>query len=77
METREGLGLCVDQPWRCTVEREFRARRAIGRRGGRDGMGRCGHCLAERVKEAVGFVRSLLWDLPTARFDAAFAKNQE
>jgi hypothetical protein len=28
------------------------------------------------AKEAVGFVRSLLWKLPTASFDAAFS-NQD
>jgi hypothetical protein len=27
------------------------------------------------AKEAVGFIRSLLWNLPTASFDAAFSNQ--
>ncbi|MBT2246127.1 sugar phosphate isomerase/epimerase [Sphingobium sp. BHU LFT2] len=63
-----------DVPW----EDSFRALRAIGYAGPISiewedaGMDRL-----HGAKEAVGFVRSLLWDLPAARFDAAFAQNQE
>ncbi|KAA9014686.1 sugar phosphate isomerase/epimerase family protein [Sphingobium limneticum] len=63
-----------DVPW----EDSFRALRAIGYAGPISiewedaGMDRL-----HGAKEAVGFVRSLLWDLPGVRFDAAFAKNQE
>ncbi|QCI13524.1 sugar phosphate isomerase/epimerase [Pseudomonas putida] len=61
-----------DVPW----EDAFRALRAVGYNGpisiewedaGMDRM--------HGAKEAVGFVRSLLWNLPHARFDAAFSGN--
>lgn len=61
-----------DVPW----EDAFRALRAIGYRGPISiewedaGMDRL-HGAAEAVK----FVRSLLWNLPNARFDAAFGEN--
>ncbi len=61
-----------DVPW----EDAFRALRHIGYSGPISvewedaGMDRL-----HGAKEAQGFVRSLLWDLPTASFDAAFSHN--
>jgi sugar phosphate isomerase/epimerase len=62
-----------DVPW----EDSFRALRSIGYAGPISvewedaGMDRL-----HGAAEAVGFVRSLLWDVPTASFDAAFS-NQD
>jgi sugar phosphate isomerase/epimerase len=61
-----------DVPW----EDAFRALRSIGYAGPISvewedaGMDRL-----HGAKEAIGFVRSLLWDLPTASFDAAFSNQ--
>lgn len=61
-----------DVPW----EDAFRALTAIGYDGPISvewedaGMDRL-----QGAKEAVGYVRSLLWDLPTASFDAAFSNQ--
>jgi sugar phosphate isomerase/epimerase len=61
-----------DVPW----EDAFRALRSIGYGGPISvewedaGMDRL-----HGAKEAIGFVRSLLWDLPTASFDAAFSNQ--
>ncbi|GAB13573.1 hypothetical protein ARGLB_040_00270 [Arthrobacter globiformis NBRC 12137] len=61
-----------DVPW----EDAFRALRYFGYSGPISvewedaGMGRL-----HGAKEAAGFVRSLLWDLPTASFDAAFSNQ--
>jgi sugar phosphate isomerase/epimerase len=61
-----------DVPW----EDCFRALRAIGYRGPISiewedaGMDRL-----HGAAEAIGFVRSLLWDLPAASFDAAFSNQ--
>jgi len=63
-----------DVPW----EDAFRALRGIGYRGPISvewedaGMGR-----EHGAAEAVSFVRSLLWDLPAASFDAAFSNNRD
>ncbi|CAN5250010.1 sugar phosphate isomerase/epimerase [soil metagenome] len=63
-----------DVPW----EDAFRALRASGYSGPISiewedaGMDRL-----HGAAEAVGFVRSLLWDLPTASFDAAFGSNAD
>jgi sugar phosphate isomerase/epimerase len=63
-----------DVPW----EDAFRALRAIGYDGPISiewedaGMDRL-----HGAAEAVGFVRSLLWKLPEARFDAAFSQNKD
>jgi sugar phosphate isomerase/epimerase len=61
-----------DVPW----EDAFRALRAVGYSGPISvewedaGMDRL-----HGAKEAAGFVRSLLWELPTASFDAAFSNQ--
>jgi sugar phosphate isomerase/epimerase len=61
-----------DVPW----EDAFRALRSVGYSGPISvewedaGMGRL-----HGAKEAAGFVKSLLWDLPTASFDAAFSNQ--
>jgi sugar phosphate isomerase/epimerase len=61
-----------DVPW----EDAFRALRSVGYSGPISvewedaGMDRL-----HGAKEAAGFVRSLLWDLPTASFDAAFSNQ--
>jgi len=61
-----------DVPW----EDSFRALEAIGYKGPISiewedaGMDRL-----HGAKEAVGYIRSLLWDLPTASFDAAFSNQ--
>jgi sugar phosphate isomerase/epimerase len=63
-----------DVPW----EDAFRALRSVGYAGPISvewedaGMDRL-----HGAREAVTFVRSLLWDLPTASFDAAFSSNQQ
>lgn len=63
-----------DVPW----EDAFRALRSVGYRGPISvewedaGMDRL-----HGAEEAQAFVRSLLWDLPTASFDAAFSRNAE
>lgn len=63
-----------DVPW----EDAFRALRSIGYAGPISvewedaGMDRL-----HGAAEAVGFVRSLLWELPTASFDAAFSAKSE
>ena len=63
-----------DVPW----EDSFRALRAVGYDGPISiewedaGMDRL-----HGAAQAVGFVRSLLWKLPEARFDAAFSKNRD
>lgn len=63
-----------DVPW----EDAFRALRSIGYQGPISvewedaGMDRL-----HGAAEAVGFVRSLLWELPTASFDAAFSNTGE
>jgi sugar phosphate isomerase/epimerase len=61
-----------DVPW----EDSFRALESIGYKGPISiewedaGMNRL-----HGAKEAVGYIRSLLWDLPTASFDAAFSNQ--
>jgi sugar phosphate isomerase/epimerase len=61
-----------DVPW----EDAFRALRSVGYAGPISvewedaGMDRL-----QGAKEAAGFVRSLLWDLPTASFDSAFSNQ--